>query len=149
MCAWLVAVSDSPWPTARPELPDRYAVVCTLRIEGPLLPPAHAWATTGVASQWEPTESIDATVPRAPALLLPLTPDPWCMWLGLVHYEPPVTIPLVLFKNLIPFVETHRASRTAPVQDEEWAELREQAIARNPGLGGLFASLHPRLPWRQ
>ena len=148
MCAWLVAMSDSPLRArGRLELPDRYAVVRTLLIEESLLLPARAWATTGIACRWEPVEQFDAMGREVPALVLPVTPDPWCLWLGLLHYSPSVAIPLILFKNLIPFYETGRASRSAPVQPDEWAGLHKQAITRNPGLDGLFALLDPHLPW--
>lgn len=85
---------------------------------------------------------------QEPQLLLPRTPEPWSLWLGVVQHVSQEIIPIVLFKNAIPLYETNvlDIARTPALDAPTWTQAVHAALARNPGLNGLFERITELLP---
>lgn len=111
----------------------------------PQMASAHRWASTGSTATWKTQALADE-----PILLLPKTPDPWAFWLGLLQHVSDTVIPIVLFKNAIPLFETNvlHISRASTLDADTWNQSVRAALARNPGLTGLFERTTEILPFR-
>lgn len=86
--------------------------------------------------------------PRASALLLLSTPEPWAFFLGFWMQTNRSVAPVLRLKNSVPLYEnaTDNVTWNSELRLQDWEHLKNAILFRNGGLTGALALLEARFP---